>query len=223
MCGQVLDAATMHDTASEERIFVTRKTYLGFLSTTSKRWSVQPSVKIVGMASSSATGASATVSPADITPVNQSISSESFSLRSSLTLPSTPAASSAVMVAILRAQRNPPSALISSAARVCPFSAGAPRYAPGPDKKVIWPTLNGVLGIFPFAVTATPAARGAATQAPAPSVAAIPKLPMKRRRSIRSFMSVAPLCWQHTDKFAVEAGEWQRAQLEPLSGRAWQR
>src|SRR5262249_10160149 len=100
MFGQVLDAATMHDTASDERMFVTRNTYFGFLTTTSKRWSVQPSVKIVGIASSSATGASATVSPADITPVNQSIPSESFILLSSLTLPSTPAASSAAMATI---------------------------------------------------------------------------------------------------------------------------
>src|SRR5260370_14799417 len=131
--GQVLDAAIMHDTASDERMLVTRNTYFGFLSTTSKRWSVQPSVKIVGISSSSATGASATVSPADITPVNQSISSETFILLSSFTLPSTPAASSAELVAILLAPRNPPSALISSAARACPFNAGAPRAAPGPD------------------------------------------------------------------------------------------
>src|SRR5262249_21569242 len=120
-------------TASDERIFVTRNTYFGFLTTTSKRWSVQPSVKIVGISSSSATGASATVSPAEITPVNQSMPSDSFILLSSLTLPSTPAASSAAIVTILRAPRNPPSALISSAARVCPFNAGAPRAAPGPD------------------------------------------------------------------------------------------
>src|SRR5215472_10895476 len=85
MLGQVLDAATMHDTASDERIFVTRNTYFGFLTTTSKRWSVQPSVKIVGISSSSATGARATVSPADITPVNQSMPSESFILLSSFT------------------------------------------------------------------------------------------------------------------------------------------
>src|SRR5262249_4896645 len=163
MLGQVLDAATMHDTASDERIFVTRNTYFGFLTTTSKRWSVQPSVKIVGISSSSATGASATVSPADITPVNQSMPSESFILLSSLTLPSTPAASSAAIVTILRAPRNPPSALISSAARVCPFNAGAPRAAPGPDWKVIWPTLNGVVGFFPFGLVTAPAARGAAT------------------------------------------------------------
>src|SRR5262249_46726573 len=99
MLGQVLDAATMHDTASDERIFVTRNTYFGLLTTTSKRWSVQPSVKIVGISSSSAPGASATVSPADITPVNQSMPSASFILLSSLTLPSTPAASSAANLA----------------------------------------------------------------------------------------------------------------------------
>src|SRR5947209_20297414 len=100
-CGQVLDAASMQETASDERMLVTRNTYFGFLSTTSNRWSVQPSVKIVGISSSSATGASATVSPAEITPVNQSIPSASFILLSSLTLPSTPTASSALLVAIL--------------------------------------------------------------------------------------------------------------------------
>src|SRR5271165_3594262 len=105
MLGQVLDAASMQDTASDERMFVTRNTYFGFLSTTSKRWSVQPSVKIVGISNSSATGASATVSPAEITPVNQSMLSTTFILLSSFTLASTPAASSAVIVAILRAPR----------------------------------------------------------------------------------------------------------------------
>src|SRR5262245_10274615 len=163
MLGHVLDAATMHDTASDERIFVTRNTYFGFLTTTSKRWSVQPSVKIVGISSSSATGAKATVSPADITPVNQSMPSESFILLSSFTLPSIPAASSATIVTILREPRNPPSALIPSAATGRTFHPGDRVPGQRPNLKVICPTLKGVSGIFPFGLATAPAARGAAT------------------------------------------------------------
>src|SRR5262249_22821321 len=102
MLGHVLDAATMHDTASDERIFVTRNTYFGFLPTALKSGPVQPSVKIVGISTSSATGPKATVSRADITRVTQSMPSESFILLSFFTFPSTPAASSATIVTILR-------------------------------------------------------------------------------------------------------------------------
>ena len=72
-----------------------------------------------------------------MTPLNRSIFSDSFILRSSLTLASVPAASSAVMVSILRLPKSPPLALISSAARVCPLNDGSPSTAAGPVKKVM--------------------------------------------------------------------------------------
>ena len=75
--------------------------------------------------------------PLEMTPVNMSIFSESFMRRSSLTLASVPAFSSAVMVSILRLPRMPPAALISSAARMWPLSEGSPSTAAGPVRKVM--------------------------------------------------------------------------------------
>ena len=88
--------------------------------------------------------------PLEMTPVNRSILPSSFIRRSSLTLASVPAASSAVIVSILRLPRRPPWALISSAAIVWPLSDGSPSTAAALVRKVMWPTLNGVSGIWPF-------------------------------------------------------------------------
>ena len=82
---------------------------------------MQPSTKIVSSLSSSATGPSAGVLPLEMTPVKRSIFSESLSRRSSFTLASVPAASSALRVSILRLPSRPPSALISSAASMWPL------------------------------------------------------------------------------------------------------
>src|SRR5262249_33457928 len=67
----------------------------------------------------------------EITPVNRSILPSSFMRRSSLTLASVPAASSAVMVSGLRLPSNPPSALISSPAGMGPLGRGSPGSAAG--------------------------------------------------------------------------------------------
>ena len=82
---------------------------------------MQPSVKTVRHFSSSATGPSAGVLPLEMTPVKQSMLSDSFMRRNSLTLASVPAASSAFTVSILRLPSSPPCALISSAARMWPL------------------------------------------------------------------------------------------------------
>jgi len=87
---------------SADWMLVMRNTYFGSGSATSKTKSVQPSVKIVSTPSSSATGASAGLLPLEMIPVKRSILPSSFMRRSSLTLASVPAASSAVIVSILR-------------------------------------------------------------------------------------------------------------------------
>ena len=84
-----------------------RKTYFGLGTALSNRKSVQPSVKIVSVESSSATGPSAGVLALEMTPVNRSILPSSFIRRSSLTLASVPAFSSAVIVSIWRLPREP--------------------------------------------------------------------------------------------------------------------
>ena len=139
---------------------------------------MQPSTKIVSRPSSSATGPSAGVLPLDMTPVNMSIFSESFMRRSSLTLASVPAFSSALRVSILRLPRMPPCALISSAARMWPLSEGSPSTAPGPVRKVMWPSLSGVEGIFPLGGVATCATAGAiaGTEVAAAAPTVIPRL-----------------------------------------------
>ena len=103
-----------------------------------------------------------------MTPVKRSIFSESFMRRSSLTLASVPAASSAKMVSILRLPRKPPSALISSAASRCPLRPGSPSRLAGPVRNVMWPVLNGVSGTLPLTLRAAFAGRGPATK-PAPT------------------------------------------------------
>ena len=88
---------TAQVTPSADWMLVMRKVYFGFGTALSNRKSVQPSTKIVSRPSSSATGPSAGVLPLEMTPVNMSIFSESFIRRSSLTLASVPAFSSAVI------------------------------------------------------------------------------------------------------------------------------
>src|SRR5947209_3415541 len=149
--GQVCATPTAAVIPSADWMLVMRKQYLGLGTALSNRKSVQPSVKIVSTPSSSATGPSAGVLALDMMPVNMSILASSFIRRSSLTLASVPAASSAVMVSILRLPRSPPRALISSAARVWPLIDGSPSTAAALVRKVMWPTLKGVSGIRPFA------------------------------------------------------------------------
>ena len=156
--GQVCAAASAQVTPSADWMLVMRKVYFGFGTALSNRKSVQPSTKIVSRPSSSATGPSAGVLPLEMTPVNTSIFSESFIRRISLTLASVPACSSAVIVSILRLPRMPPCALISSAARMCPFSEGSPSTAAGPVRNVMWPNLIGVEGMLPFGAAVCAAA-----------------------------------------------------------------
>src|SRR6266487_1255397 len=120
-------------------MLVMRKQYFGLGTALSNRKSVHPSVKIVSSPSSSATGPSAGVLALEMTPVNR------------LTLASVPAASSAVMVSILRLPNKPPWALISSAAMVWPLNDGSPSTAAALVRNVMWPVLKGVSGIFPLA------------------------------------------------------------------------
>ena len=159
--GQVCAAATAQVTPSADWMLVMRNANFGFGTALSHKKSVQPSTKMVSRLSSSATGPSAGVLPLDMTPVNMSIFSESFMRRSSFTLASVPAFSSAVMVSILRLPRIPPCALISSAASMWPLSEGSPSTAAGPVRKVMWPNLSGVAGIFPFGGLSTCATAGA--------------------------------------------------------------
>src|SRR6266699_1711535 len=185
-CGQVCATPTAAVIPSADWMLVMRKQYFGWGTALSKRKSVQPSVKIVSTWSSSATGPSAGVLALEMMPVNRSILPSSFIRRNSLTLASVPAASSAVMVSIWRLPRNPPWALISSAAIVWPFSDGSPSTAAALVRKVIWPTLNGVSGILPLAgspaalTIRVPPTRPAAAN-PAPPTAT-PRLLRKPRR-----------------------------------------
>src|SRR6266700_2087952 len=132
-------------------MLVIREQYFGLGTALSNRKSVHPSVKIVSSPSSSATGPSAGVLALEMTPVNRSILASSFIRRSSLTLASVPAASSAVMVSILRLPNKPPWALISSAAMVWPLNDGSPSTAAALVRNVMWPVLKGVSVIFPLA------------------------------------------------------------------------
>ena len=102
---------------------------------------MQPSTNIVRTLSSSATGPSAGVLPDEVMPQKKSIFSDSLSRRSSLTLASVPAFSSALSSSILRLPSRPPAALISSAASCWPLNIGSPSTAAGPVKKVMWPIL----------------------------------------------------------------------------------
>ena len=160
--GQAFAAPTADVTPSADWMLVTRKVYFGLGTALSNKKSVQPSLNSVSTCNSSATGPRAGVLPLEITPVNRSMFSESFMRRSSLTLASVPAASSAMMVSIFLFPRSPPSALISSAAIRWPFLPGSPKRLAGPVRNVMWPVLNGLSGIFPLALKAACAGRGPA-------------------------------------------------------------
>src|SRR6266850_6528414 len=104
----------------------------------------------------------------------------------SFTVASGPAASSAVIVSILRRPSRPPVALISSAASVWPLSEGSPRIAPGPDWIVMWPNFTGVSGMRPLGVScaaASPTTARSPSAAP-PSVTPSPARKSRRARSL---------------------------------------
>src|SRR5712691_5749436 len=196
-CGQVCATPTAAVIPSADWMLVMRNTYFGLGTALSNRKSVHPSVKIVSTLSSSATGPSAGVLALEMTPVNRSILASSFIRRSSLTLASVPAASSAVIVSILRLPRRPPWALISSAAIVWPLSDGSPSTAAALVTKVMWPTLNGVSGIRPFAgswaalrTRAPPIRPALATPAPP---TATPNVFRKPRRLVVDVLSMKVL------------------------------
>src|SRR5574337_1536795 len=183
--GHVIAVATAAVTPSADWMFVIRKMWWGLGTALSKRKSVQPSTTMVRRFSSSATGPRAGVLPLEMTPVMSSIFSDNFIRLSSFTLASVPAASSALTVSIFRFPRRPPCALISSAARMCPLYEGSPRIAAGPLKNVMWPTLYGVLGMFPFGGSAASAFAGP-ERIPAGTVAAAPTVPPSAfRKSLR--------------------------------------
>src|SRR5947207_14335588 len=126
----------------------------------------------------------------------------------SLTVASGPAASSAVIVSILRRPSRPPAALISSAASVWPLREGRPRIAPGPDWIVMWPNFTGVSGTRPLAVScasATPAtASWPAIPSDPPSPTAPPMLtPRPARNSRRS--SSLPMSFLHDHVDGMDA------------------
>src|SRR5262249_55725873 len=107
-----------------------------------------------------------------------------------------PAASSAVIVWILRLPSKPPCALISSAASVWPFNEGSPSTAAALVRKVMCPVLNGVSGILPLgASVAARTSWGPATR-PAPAKPVPPTVtPSALRKSRRltddgSFMGI---------------------------------
>jgi len=162
----------------------------------SNRKSVHPSTKIVRSFSSSATGPSAGVLPLEVMPQKKSIFSESLRRRSSFTFASVPAFSSALSSSIFRLPRSPPAALISSAASCWPLNIGSPSTAAGPVKKVMWPILNGVSGMFPFGLSwacATPTTGSAAPAEVSAAPTLTPRVLRKSRRLTSAAMVVPPL------------------------------
>jgi hypothetical protein len=156
----------------------------------SNRKSVHPSTNIVRTFSSSATGPSAGVLPLEVMPQKKSMLSESFRRRSSFTFASVPAFSSALRSSIFRLPRSPPVALISSAASCWPLNIGSPSTAAGPVKKVIWPILYGLSGMFPFGLScawATPTTG----MAPPAVASAAPTLTPREFKKLRRFTSPA--------------------------------
>src|SRR5262249_36601797 len=166
-------------------MLVMRNVYFGLGTALSNRKSVQPSVNRVSSDNSSATGPSAGVLALEMMPVNRSILPSSFIRRSSLTLASVPAASSAVITSILRLPRRPPLALISSTAMVRPLREGSPSTAAALVRKVMWPTLYDVSGILPFAGSSAALSIRDPPTAPAPPTppTITPSLLKKLRRS----------------------------------------
>src|ERR1700687_1593896 len=186
-CGQVCATPTAAVIPSADWMVVMRKQDLGLGPALSNRKSVHPSVKMVSSESSWATGPSAGVLALEMTPVNRSILASSFIRRSSLTLASVPAASSAVMVSILRLPSSPPLALISSAARVWPLIDGSPSTAAALVRNVMWPTLNGVSGILPLAGSSAALSICAPPTRPAPARPAPPTVTPNVLRKARRF------------------------------------
>src|SRR5215467_10884709 len=171
---------------SADWMLVSRKTWCGFGTALSKRKSVQPSTNIVSTFSSSATGPSAGVLPLEVMPQKKSMFSESFRRRSSFTLASVPAFSSALSSSIFRLPSSPPVALISSAASCWPLNIGSPSTAAGPVKKVIWPILNGLSGMFPFGLSCACATPTIGMVPPAVANAAPTLTPRELRKLRRS-------------------------------------
>ena len=130
----------------------------------------------------------------------------------SFTVASGPAASSAVIVSSLRRPSSPPAALISSAARVWPFSEGRPRIAPGPDWIVMWPNFTGVSGIRPLAVSC---AAASPTTASSPSAAppSVTPSPARKSRRSRSLAIRPPVATPHATATLIV---WMR--LRPATG-----
>src|SRR5438309_5302949 len=191
--GQVWATATAQVTPSADCMLVIRKMWCGLGTALSQRKSVQPSTKIVRHFSSSATGPSAGVLPLEVIPQKKSIFSDSFSRRSSLTLASVPAASSALRISIFRLPRRPPAALISSAARSWPLYMGSPSTAAGPVKNVMWPILYGVSGILPLGFSCACATPTDGMTDPAEAVSAAPTLTPSVLKKSRRFTSAAIL------------------------------
>src|SRR2546428_623384 len=191
--GQVWATATAHVTPSADCMLVIRKMWCGLGTALSQRKSVQPSTKIVRHFSSSATGPSAGVLPLEVIPQKKSIFSDSFSRRSSLTLASVPAASSALRISIFRLPRRPPAALISSAASSWPLYMGSPSTAAGPVKNVMWPILYGVSGILPLGFSCAWATPTDGMTDPADAVSAAPTLTPSVLKKSRRFTSPAML------------------------------
>ena len=121
-------------------------------------------------------------------PQKKSIFSDSLSRRSSFTLASVPAFSSALRISIFRLPSRPPCALISSAASSCPLYIGSPRTAAAPVKNVMWPILKGVSGMLPFGLSwawATPTEG----KTPGSAVSAVPTVTPRPDRKSRRFTS----------------------------------
>src|SRR6516162_2170560 len=186
-CGQACATPMAAVIPSDDWMLVMRKTYLGLGIALSNRKSVHPSVRIVSSPSSSATGPTAGLVPLDMTPVNMSILASSFIRRTSFTQASVPAASSAVMVSILRLPSSPPCALISSAAMVWPLIDGSPSTAPAPVRNVMWPVLKGVSGMRPLAGSCAALSTCEPPTTPAPMRPAPPMVTPNVLRKARRF------------------------------------
>src|SRR2546425_165332 len=191
--GQVSAMPSAQVTASADCMLVIRKMWCGVGTALSQRKSVQPSTKIVRHFSSSATGPSAGVLPLEVVPRKNSNFCASFTRRSSLTLASVPAASSALRISIFRLPRRPPAALISSAASSWPLYMGSPSTAAGPVKNVMWPILYGVSGILPLGFSCAWATPTDGMTDPADAVSAAPTLTPSVLKKSRRFTSPAML------------------------------
>src|ERR1700687_539631 len=155
-------------------------------------------------------------------PVKRSIFAETVFRRISFTLPSVPAASSALKVSIWRLRRRPPRALISSAARICPLYEGSPSTAAAPVKKVMWPILYGVSGMLPLGwASARPTRDGLPTsgtpaEAAAPTVT--PRELRKSRRDTSGAIRRPSFVGWTVSKQVVGQGDFSRGSREDQGG-----